>query len=121
MPEHAALTRNTSEPNRLVAGHAGSVTPISGVRIVHLDQSRRLERRVGKRMVVTNGVDFVADDRTTVELLGFLELFNGRAPCFVDHVKDFHRLCVRLIACLGRVNVDATTYEKDLVGGWKVG
>ena len=71
-------------------------------------------------MVVTDGVDGIADDGALVILLGFLKLLNGGRPGFVHHIKNFHGFGVRLIARLGGVDVNATTNEEHFFGGRQI-
>ena len=71
-------------------------------------------------MVVTDGVDGVADNGALVVLLGLLELLNGGGPGFVDDIKDFHGFGVGLIARLGGFNVNAAADEKHFFGGRQV-
>ena len=63
----------TCETHRTVAGHRGAETPISGRRIVHLDNPGRRLRRRRKRMMVAHDVDLLAQHSTFDVLLGLLQ------------------------------------------------
>ena len=67
-------------------------------------------------MVVTDGVDGIADNGAFVILLGFLKLLDGGHPGFVRHIKNFHGFGVGFIACLRGVNVNAATDEEHFFG-----
>ena len=118
---HAVLTRHTREANGLVAGHVGTVTPVSSRGVEHLDHARGFNGRRGKRVVIAYGVDDVVDYGAFVILLCFLELVDGRCPCFVSHVEHFHRFGVGLITGLSRINIHTTPDQVDFVRGREVG
>ena len=68
-------------------------------------------------MVVTDGVDGIADHGALVILLCFLKLLNGGRPGFVHDIKNFHGFGVGLITRLGRIDVNAAANEEHFFGG----
>ena len=114
-------TGHAGQSNRLIARHAGTVTPVPVGGIVDLHQSRRLNGGIGIGVVVADGIDGIAHHGALVVLLRFLKLLNGRHPSFVDKVEHLDGLRVGFITRLRRVNVNASADEKHFLGRWKVG
>ena len=118
---HAVLARYTRQANGLVAGHVGTVTPVSSRGVEHLDHARGFNGWRGKRVMIAYGVDNVVDHGAFVILLCFLELVDGRRPRFVSHVEHFHCFGVGFITGLGRINIHTTPDQIDFVRGGEVG